>query len=271
MALRDQPYLPLYIQDFLTDEKLMECSASATGVYIRIMCIMHKSEIYGKILLKQKDKQTPEQIKNFALKVAKHVPYSFDVIVASIIELVDEGCLQIEGDFLIQKRMFNDGELSIIRSNSGSKGGKETQKRVKDFAKAKIKANIKANTENENDIHTIKISMPGFNQRPVPADFNGLPEMEVNKAIEVVFRNQNKKATEDDIKNMWESFKIESLTGTQFYEKKELVFQHFIRSVKTKKMPSWIRPDPKANPYLQDVAEKIKNFKHFTEPDDNHI
>ena len=43
MALRDQPYLPLYVQDFLTDEKLAECSAMATGVYIRLMCIMHKS------------------------------------------------------------------------------------------------------------------------------------------------------------------------------------------------------------------------------------
>ena len=58
MALRDQPYLPLYVQDFLTDEKLIECSASATGVYIRVMCIMHKSDPYGMILLKQKDKQT---------------------------------------------------------------------------------------------------------------------------------------------------------------------------------------------------------------------
>jgi hypothetical protein len=66
MALRDQPYIPLYIQDFLTDEKLIECSAQATGVYVRLMCIMHKSEDYGKILLRQKDKQKPKQIENFA-------------------------------------------------------------------------------------------------------------------------------------------------------------------------------------------------------------
>ena len=71
MALRDQPYLPLYVQDFLTDEKLIECSASATGVYIRVMCIMHKSDPYGMILLKQKDKQTSSTIQNFALKLIK--------------------------------------------------------------------------------------------------------------------------------------------------------------------------------------------------------
>lgn len=32
MALRDQPYLPLYVQDFLTDEKLRECSYEAEFV-----------------------------------------------------------------------------------------------------------------------------------------------------------------------------------------------------------------------------------------------
>ena len=69
MALRDQPYLPLYIQDFLTDEKLMECSASAVGIYIKVMCILHKQDEYGVLLLKQKDKQSDKQILNFALKI----------------------------------------------------------------------------------------------------------------------------------------------------------------------------------------------------------
>src|SRR6185369_13426391 len=98
--LRDQPYLPLYIQDFLTDEKLIECSAQTTGFYVRLMCIMHKSEQYGQVLLKQKDKQNTEQIKNFASKLAKQVPYSIDVVTSSLAELLAEGVLRIEGDFL---------------------------------------------------------------------------------------------------------------------------------------------------------------------------
>ncbi len=151
MALRDQPYLPLFVQDFLTDEKLMECSASATGVYIRIMCVMHKSETYGKILLKQKDKQTGDQINNFALKLVRHLPFNFDTILAGIKELCQEKCLVIEGDFLVQKRMVNDGELSLIRSKSGSKGGKTTQIKNKNFAKAKIKANTEIEYEYENE------------------------------------------------------------------------------------------------------------------------
>lgn len=141
MALRDQPYIPLYVQDFLTDEKLIECSANATGVYIRLMCIMHKSEEYGTILLKQKDKQSSNQIQNFALKLVKQMPYTIDDIMDGLSELVSEQVVVIEGDFLKQKRMIYDNLLSIKRANAGSKGGK--------FAQAKIKANLQANTENE--------------------------------------------------------------------------------------------------------------------------
>lgn len=149
MALRDQPYLPLFVQDFLTDEKLMECSASATGVYIRIMCVMHKSETYGKILLKQKDKQSTNQIENFALKLVRHMPYDLVTISCSITELCNEKCLEIEGDYLVQGRMVRDGLLSIKRSKSGSKGGKTTQGIAREFAKAKPQANAEIEIEIE--------------------------------------------------------------------------------------------------------------------------
>lgn len=168
MALRDQPYIPLYVQDFLTDEKLMECSASATGVYIRIMCVMHKSEIYGKILLKQKDKQSGNQIKDFALKLVRHLPYDLDTILAGIKELCQEKCLEINGDFLIQKRMVSDGELSLIRSESGSKGGKITQSKHKKFARAKTQANTEYEIEYENkDESVLNTGGVGENSKPI--------------------------------------------------------------------------------------------------------
>jgi hypothetical protein len=162
MALRDQPYLPLYIQDFLTDEKLNECSASATGVYIKIMCLMHKSEEYGKILLKQKDKQASEQILEqkdkhlvfFSLKLARLLPYTFDIIYAALVELIDEGVLLVGDDALVQKRMVKDNDTSVKRSLSGKNGGEETQKRIKErknFAKAKSEANSEYENEYENE------------------------------------------------------------------------------------------------------------------------
>ena len=155
MALRNQPYLPLYVQDFLTDEKLMECSAQAVGVYIKIMCIMHKSEQYGKILLKQKDKQKESKVENFAYKLAKFLPFDLHIVTDAINELLDEGVLSIDNDLLIQKRMVKDNEISIVRAIAGAKGGTKTMSEKEKFAKAKPKANGKAkhqaNTEYEDE------------------------------------------------------------------------------------------------------------------------
>jgi len=146
MALRNQPYIPLYVQDFLTDEKLNECSPSSTGVYIKIMCVMHKSKEYGKILLKQKDKHSKSKIECFARKLNKNMSFTEGVIQNALEELVKEDVLYIDGDYLCQKRMIRDNELSLKRAEAGSKGGKKTQ-----LAKANQEANEEANPENEDE------------------------------------------------------------------------------------------------------------------------
>lgn len=144
MSLRDQPYFPFYVDDYLTDEKLIECSAESQGVYIRIMCIMHKSEEYGVILLRQKDKQSDQHTKNFAIKLARSMPFSIEVVQRSIEELVSEKVLIIDGDKLLQKRMVRDNSISVKRSEAGSKGGFATAKNI-----AKRSAKPIANTVNE--------------------------------------------------------------------------------------------------------------------------
>ncbi len=133
MALKDQPYFPLYVRDFMTDEKLAECSAESTGVYIWLLCMMHKSEPYGKIFLKQKDKQTDKPVHNFAVKISRRTPFSIDTIERALEELISEDVIQMHGDCLSQKRMVRDSEISEKRSIAGSKGG----------SKNKSSANIK--------------------------------------------------------------------------------------------------------------------------------
>lgn len=178
MALRDQPYLPLYVQDFLTDEKLAECSAQSTGVYIRLMCLMHKSSQYGCILLKQKDKQNENTVQNFAVKLARQMPYTVDVIAAALEELLEEEVIQIDGDSLSQKRMVKDANLSDTRSAAGKKGKKHVQKSepadfAGDFAEAKSQANAENEIEYENeseidtesDNETEEVSAPAKKQK----------------------------------------------------------------------------------------------------------
>jgi hypothetical protein len=214
--LRDQPYLPLYVQDFLTDEKLAECSASATGVYIRLMCLMHKSEQYGKVLLKQKDKQTDKQIKNFALKLVKHLPYNLPEIEEAILELLNEDVIQMDGDTLSQKRMVRDCELSEKRSISGRKGGKKTQKNTAKFAKAKKQANAENENEYENDIVNEHTEKRVIGKKEVGMPEKSLQEQEDRNASEKSSQERSQ-VQEPDITDYDElSFKIVWET----YEKK---------------------------------------------------
>lgn len=157
--------MPLYVQDFLTDEKLNECSASATGVYIKIMCLMHKQPVYGSILLGQKDKQTSDQIKNFAIKFVKHLPYDSPTIEVALTELIKEDVLQLSGDLLSQKRMMVDGELSITRSRTGKLGGEKTKENLL-FARAKNAANTEyeyeGDIENEDVLKELNVPFEKF-------------------------------------------------------------------------------------------------------------
>jgi len=178
MALRNQPYLPLYVQDFMSDEKLRECSAESVGVYIFVMCVLHKSDTYGSMKIKDKyfcldfaytfayDFASP-----CASMLVRHLPFSEEVIRNSLTELIKEGVLSIdtENNILYQKRMVNDGLLSETRAEAGSKGGKISKRSSKDVSKTKAntQANIQANTdididnEIDNDIdNDIDISLP---------------------------------------------------------------------------------------------------------------
>jgi len=204
MALRDQPYLPLYIQDFMTDEKLSECSAMATGVFIRIMCLMHKSETYGAILLKQKDKQNTEQILNFARKLARHLPFPESEIFDGLSELLENDVMQIDGDVLSQKRMVHDFKVSQGRSKSGSKGGKSTQ-----FALAKLKANAKAkveaNTEYEYEYENVIVNKDESEKKIKPNQFS-----EQGMKFAIWFRDNHKpiamNPSEGDMRNWAKSY-----------------------------------------------------------------
>ena len=147
MELRQRPYFPLYVQDFLADEKLAECSAESTGVYIRLLCIMHKSDEYDSIRLKDKDKKYPDPVTNFALKLTRQMPYIEDVIERSLAELIEEGVVQIDGDRLFQKRMVRDGQNVENKVEAGRKGGRasKTQAEPQAESEAKAKQNLKQN------------------------------------------------------------------------------------------------------------------------------
>ena len=150
MALRNQPYFPLYVMDYTTDEKLIQCTASTQGVYIRLLCLFHKSDEYGGILLKQKNKQNESNVENFVCILSKILPFDFNTVADAIVELLDEKVLSIEGDFLFQRRMVKDNRISIARSEAGKSGGGNPNLN-KQKPKQKNKQTPKQNTESEYD------------------------------------------------------------------------------------------------------------------------
>ena len=141
MALKDQPYIPLYVNDFLGNEKLRECSASSVGVYIMLLCFLHKCDPYGIILPKQNGWQTGWQNNNsaipddkdfamkFAQKLSKHLPFSAEEIKCALNELNEHDVIQMDANQLSQKRMIKDNNLSIQRAQSGKKGAKKKWKK----------------------------------------------------------------------------------------------------------------------------------------------
>lgn len=134
MALRDQPYFKMYAKDFLSDEKLRMCSPESVGVYIMTMCYLHRTPKYGALTLAEWQKESEDNIENFAKVLLRQLPFGFDEIVRGIRQLVREGALSVDGDTLYQKRMVRDGEISETRAISGASGGESKRDNL---AKAK--------------------------------------------------------------------------------------------------------------------------------------
>ena len=128
MALNNQPYLPLYVDDWMNNNKLKLSSPSSHGLMISIMCIMHKEDFYGKILLKQKFKQNNKQINNFALQIAKLTAFDFNEILLPLEELIENKILIIDDDIdtcTLLKHFLTKNGYEVQTSVSGAAGIKK--------------------------------------------------------------------------------------------------------------------------------------------------
>ena len=175
-ALRKLPYLPLYVQDFTGDERLTGCSPAAVGVYIFLLCFLHKSETYGKLVLRPKDRLTETEISElkklieskteskteskiipFAKRLQRNMPFELHEIATGLSELAEERVITIDGEELYQRRMVKDGEISEKRSINGTLGGRPTKayepskSKTKSKVESKNESKNKANTEYENE------------------------------------------------------------------------------------------------------------------------
>lgn len=74
-----------------------------------------------------------------------------------------------------------------------------------------------------------------FITMPLPEHFNGLPEIKVGSVIQLLKITKKIDVSNDDVKGLWEVFKIQNLTGKKHYHNEEDVYSHFINWTKDKR------------------------------------
>lgn len=74
-----------------------------------------------------------------------------------------------------------------------------------------------------------------WNTKPTTKDLNGLPENFKQLANEAIFTQTRSLTSDKEINRLWELFKGENLIGQEYYQRKENVYQHFIRALKKQK------------------------------------
>ena len=89
--------------------------------------------------------------------------------------------------------------------------------------------------DKEEVINKDLINTKVFNTMPILKNFNGLPEIKIGAAKELVRITSRTEISDTEISDMWEVFKIQNLTGNKYYSDEDAVYSHFINWIKTQK------------------------------------
>lgn len=71
--------------------------------------------------------------------------------------------------------------------------------------------------------------------RPIPTDFNGLPDQYIESAKRQVFTTKKIMLENSQISELWEAFKLQHLNGETFYNSEHDVYKHFVNWFKSQK------------------------------------
>ena len=124
------PYLALFIDDWMASAKVRKCSETTRGVYTDLLCILHKEPRRGSYSLHDQELKPNNTRSKTQLALAKpseyqRLPYfaeflvkrtgsSKAVILKALQELFERKILVIEGDTLIQPRMYRDSGYRLL-------------------------------------------------------------------------------------------------------------------------------------------------------------
>jgi len=154
-------YLPLYTKDFTGDERLRMCSPSAWGIYIYLLCLLNNAPVRGaykmSLLERRPDLKksltqrilgattVTQKLHPFAEILQRQMPWKKTEILRGLKELLFYGAITIEGDAIIQKRMFKEGGNSLTTEENSVE--EDTEKGTEKGANKSTEKSTKKSTK----------------------------------------------------------------------------------------------------------------------------
>ena len=130
MPRKRNPYLPLYTRDIMSSPRCRALSCQATGVYLWLLCRLNEPPTPGAFRLSdweahpnwkrsltqqclaEPDKQ--RRLQFFARYLAKNdLPWNRKEVLDGLQELYRMGIVVVEGDMLVQPRMYKDNGFEL--------------------------------------------------------------------------------------------------------------------------------------------------------------
>ena len=129
-------YLQLYVKDYTGDERLRWCSPSSWGVYSYLLCLLNTSEVRGSLQMSHLEQRPHlkksltqrvlratserQRLAPFAELLQKQMPWKRAEILKALIELAQYRVITIQGDMLIQPRMYREGGHTLEAREKGT-------------------------------------------------------------------------------------------------------------------------------------------------------
>lgn len=221
-----QPYIQFYIGDYIKDTRVLPLNVK--GGWVDLILAMWDNDPKGELTGTTDDfariMNCTKDESNLVIQTLKQ---------KKIFAWTDLPDGQTKIISRKQKRMI---ELSKTRKKVGELGGNPILVNQNDLKKNKLniqKDNLIPEYEYINEVILTAIV---FNTRPISKSFNGLPEIKIDAAKELLFATQRVDASTEQVNSLWNVFKIQNLTGENFYQSEEKVYSHFINWVKDKKI-----------------------------------
>jgi hypothetical protein len=111
----DLPFMKFYVDDWLADENARLCSLAARGLWIDLLCIMHKSIMRGYLTKKNGQPLSPKDVQ----KLTGCAPKTFLKLIQEI--HLSGTCSRTDSGVYFSRRMVHEQAVREVRSMAGKK------------------------------------------------------------------------------------------------------------------------------------------------------